>query len=178
MTFCKHIDAQNRNWSAHFCSGKNPALRQICTVLRVNSLRTKGFSLVEVVLALGIVAFAVVATIGVLPVGLQSMRASRDDSAKRVIYSGIRSELASLDSTQAVNLSGTRFFDHEGEKVNAASESRFECALQTRTPTYPGVGFDDGVSVSRIGHLIALKLYSIDSTGKSDFALILPDNGR
>lgn len=45
---------------------------------------SKAFSLVEVVLAIGIVSFCLVSLIGLLPVGLQMIKSSRDASAASI----------------------------------------------------------------------------------------------
>ena len=42
--------------------------------------RVRGFSLVEVVLALGVVGFALVAILGVFPVGLTTQHSAQDDT--------------------------------------------------------------------------------------------------
>lgn len=50
---------------------------------------TRGFSLIEVVLALGIAAFAIVVIVGLLPVGLKLTRESEDESRAVNILSAI-----------------------------------------------------------------------------------------
>ena len=44
--------------------------------MRRSSRTTAGFSLVEVVLALGVAAFCLIAVLGMLPVGLKTQQAS------------------------------------------------------------------------------------------------------
>ena len=74
-----------------------------------------GFSLVEVVLALGVVSFALVAIIGLLPIGLASGRGSIQESRANhladEIFATLRAQpytnvsLASLNGSGPINLS-------------------------------------------------------------------------
>lgn len=52
-----------------------------------------GFSLIEVALALGIVAFALVAIIGLIPIGLNSNQSSSDQTAAAGLAAGIVADL-------------------------------------------------------------------------------------
>lgn len=65
----------------------------------------RAFSLVEVVLALGLVSFCLVAIIGMLPVGLQSVKNAKEESAAanalNQIAAGIRNATITNGSYQA-----------------------------------------------------------------------------
>ncbi len=61
--------------------------------------RESGFSLVEVVIALGVVGFAIVAIIGVLPIGLQTGHSAQDETRARQIAQDIFSSLESQAQT-------------------------------------------------------------------------------
>jgi type II secretory pathway pseudopilin PulG len=52
-----------------------------------------GFSLIEVALALGLVAFALVAIVGLIPVGLNSNQASTNQTAASTVAAGIVADL-------------------------------------------------------------------------------------
>src|SRR4051794_29153012 len=56
---------------------------------------SQAFSLVEVVLALGVVAFAIVAILGVLPIGLRTGHSAQDETRAAQIAQDIFSSLAS-----------------------------------------------------------------------------------
>ncbi len=58
--------------------------------------RACGFSLVEIVLAIGITSFALIATLGLLPVGLNSLRESSTQTAVANISQYIRGELQQI----------------------------------------------------------------------------------
>ena len=62
------------------------------------------FSLVEVVIALGVIAFAIVAILGVLPIGLKTGHSAQDQTRAGQIAQDILSSLASQAQTQYPNL--------------------------------------------------------------------------
>ncbi len=71
-----------------------------------------GFSLVEVVLALGVVGFAIVAILGVVPVGLSAGKGAQDESRAAQIAQGILAALSSQNfdavSIPQYDANGTR----------------------------------------------------------------------
>ncbi len=56
--------------------------------------RSMAFSLVEVVLALGIVSFAIVAILGLIPTGLQTSHSSQDETRAAQIAQSILATFA------------------------------------------------------------------------------------
>src|SRR3954451_24442826 len=60
-----------------------------------NILTNRAFSLVEVVLALGVVSFAIVAILGVIPVGLRTGHSAQDQTRSAQIAQDILASLAS-----------------------------------------------------------------------------------
>jgi uncharacterized protein (TIGR02598 family) len=76
-----------------------------------------GFSLVEVVLALGVMSFAMVAILGMIPLGLTTLRESMDASAKTAIMQTIQNDANSSDRTTLV--SSIRYFDESGQSVSS-----------------------------------------------------------
>lgn len=65
--------------------------------------RSSGFSLVEVVLALGVVSFAIVAILGVLPIGLQSGRSAQDETRASQVAQNIFASIASQSQSTYPN---------------------------------------------------------------------------
>ena len=89
----------------------------------------QGFSLVEVVLALGVVAFAFVAILGLIPAGMNSFRQAINISVcsqigQKVIGDAFQADYdtlltplgASVDSTTEF-LANYRYFDEEGNEI-------------------------------------------------------------
>lgn len=112
-----------------------------------SSSPTRGFSLVEIVVAIGVISFALVAIIGVLPIGLaagrQATQETRANHLAEQIFSTLRSQpftnvtLASLGSTSTVDLSsqngvlGTKLYaTYDGQFVGTSDY--FTIQLQFR----------------------------------------------
>lgn len=62
-----------------------------------NRLRMSGFSLIEVVLAIGIVSFALLAVVGLLPVGMKSTQSAREQIAAANVLNSIANALRSAE---------------------------------------------------------------------------------
>lgn len=103
-------------------------------ILRRSTGRRHGFSLVEVTLAIGIMAFAFVALFGLLPTGLGTFRQAMDTSVGAHIAQRIAGELQETDyftllkscrpdltvyedSDGQLGLLPRRFFDDQGNEV-------------------------------------------------------------
>jgi len=86
-----------------------------------------GFTLIEVLLSLGIVSFAFMALCGVLPVGLQTYREAMDATCRANIVRVISAELAQAGYTNIdSNLTGTnRYFSDQGLAVSSPADARF-----------------------------------------------------
>lgn len=89
-----------------------------CRPRRRPEFSAKAFSLVEVVLAIGIVSFAMVSILGLIPVGLHTFRNAMDLS----VEAGIAQKLvADVQRTDFQNLQSTNFtFDDQGIEVAPA----------------------------------------------------------
>jgi uncharacterized protein (TIGR02598 family) len=66
--------------------------------------RWGAFSLVEVVVALGVIAFAIVAIIGLVPTGLQTSHSSQDETRAAQIAQLLFASLVSQSQTQFENI--------------------------------------------------------------------------
>ena len=67
----------------------------------------RAFTLIEVVLALGVVSFALVSLLGLLAVGTTGLGHSIDMSTETQIIQSIDSEVANLNFSELINSSGT-----------------------------------------------------------------------
>ncbi len=102
----------------------------------------RAFSLVEVTLALGIAAFGLVAAVGLIPVGLSTMRDAMDDTAQSMISDRIAGEaaLTSFEDLAAKYDSGTTlYFDDEGQLQDREETfTRYRVKTALRDIVYPG----------------------------------------
>jgi len=92
----------------------------------VASWTERGFTLVEVLLALGIVSFAFMALCGMLPVGLKTYRDAMDATCRANIVRVISAELAQAPYATIDAWNGQeRFFSDQGLEVASAAAARF-----------------------------------------------------
>ncbi len=108
---------------------------------------SKGFSLVEVTLSLGLVSFALVAMLGLLPTGLTTLRASMSQTVEAQILQSIASRAVISSFT---NISAnTLYFDDEGLPVTSAGAAYYTASLAPGPATFPGcanaVALDDSL---------------------------------
>lgn len=117
--------------------------------LRPNAIRSKlcGFSLVEVVLAIGITSFALLVTLGLLPVGLNTLHESNMQTAVANISQNIRGELQQISFNQnsSFNIqdlnSTTYYFTKDGVKCDVTS-GFYQAKFELTNGSVGGMAFD------------------------------------
>jgi|GEM_PF-7096756 uncharacterized protein (TIGR02598 family) len=91
-----------------------------------------GFSLAEVSIAMGILAFVVLAVLGLLGVGMNSGRSAQVDTALTVAS---RFALSSLQTNNPAAVDGTSFwFSVDGLPLAGSSNAHFQCVVRTNAP--------------------------------------------
>lgn len=90
-----------------------------------------GFSLVEVVLALGIFSFGIVAIFGLMSAGLKGFQDSVDINSKSRIVERLTADVQSRRFANLGNLDETRYFDHEGREVEEAASPFYAVNIKT-----------------------------------------------
>lgn len=114
-------------------------LRWRCNVTACSS----AFSLVEVVLALGIVSFAMISLLGMVPLGLQTFRKSIDTTVQSQIAQRLTGEclLAEWTGTppRFVPPNPVRYFDEQGQESAVASTALYTVYLCPTNLTAPGL---------------------------------------
>jgi len=99
------------------------------------------FSLVEVTIALGIVSLAMLSVMGMMPVGLSTMRAAMDQTTEAQIARRISGEAALIpfDQLDAYAAAGPYFFTQDGTLQSVKNEqTRYTISLRRVSATYPG----------------------------------------
>ena len=99
-----------------------------------SSRSNQGFSLIEVTLAIGIIAFAFVALFGLLPTGLQTFRGSIDQTNDTNILQDINSMVQVtawkyLDKLQGGDI---YYFDEEGRRTDTKQNPSTDRAVKNR----------------------------------------------
>lgn len=102
---------------------KTPAESRL---LRTDSPRSfpVAFSLVEVVVAIGIFAFCIVALIGLLQMALASVRESQVDSSLASVMGNLSAQLNTIDAAELPSVAATnQYFDLTGMPLAATNLS-------------------------------------------------------
>lgn len=114
------------------------------------------FSLVEVTLALGVVAVSLLSLIGLLPAGLTSLRESMDQTVHAQIVQRIAAGAGASDFASLKN--ETLSFDAEGQMVTGREAPvRYQAVIQESAPSLPGLT-GEGEVAAMSGHLKRLRI--------------------
>lgn len=168
--------------------------------------RAAGFSLVEVALSLGIISFAFVGIVGLLPIGLNVSWQASDATVRAQIVQEVISEVQQTDFsvlTDATAKSSTDFFlsppaanapfyfDDQGNRITSAGAiSSGNFIYEAGYAVTPVTTLPAGFSTQRLATITVCLLNSKarrtnftekDQTKNPDskkYIVLLPDNGR
>ncbi len=130
-----------------------------------------GFSLIELVIALGIATFAIIAVIGVLPVGLSTLHSAMDQFIEARIIHKIS---ADLKMTAFENIAdGAALFDQEGYEILSEKEARYRAIFGVRhhgTAIFPGASD----SISQNLAIVKVDIFRIVSEQKDILTASFP----
>lgn len=117
----------------------------------------RAFSLVEVTIALGIVSIALLSVMGLMPVGLTTMREAMDQTTEAQIMRRVAGEAALIpfDKLDAHVASGPFFFTQDGTlQASKNSQTRYTVSLMRIQARYPGSSNATNLSASIASFLI------------------------
>jgi len=160
--------------------------------LRMPTPGRRGFSLVEVVLALGIISFAIVAILGVFPLGLRTSHSSQDDARATQIAQNVLNAMASQSQQNFTNIvlpcpsppppinlasSSTSptapaaflYADNDGQISGSATNATYSISIITDdfSTTASPVPFDSGFANKVTIRIVSPPLASASSTPSS-----------
>ncbi len=162
--------------------GKGSAGRPTSAAVKARS----AFSLIEVMLAMGVITFAAVTAVGVIPVGLTTLRQAMDDTVESQIIRSIGARtLVTPYSQMSTSFAGTRFYyDEEGTFLTNSPATRplaaRYCAVATlAAPTFPGsAAVSTGLTNSLMTVRIQLTAGPNDTASTTNFySLQAPNSG-
>ena len=113
------------------------------------------FSLVEVVMAIGITSFSMLVILGLLPVGLNAVQRTTVQVGETEIARQVRADLEQLpltgttDSIQALN-GTTYYYSQQGTKLPSAAGAYFGATFAVGGPTVPGAPTSFGNSAQNV----------------------------
>lgn len=107
--------------------------------MKTISKRNPGFSLVEVVIAVGIMAVGITAILGLLPHGLAMTKKTADLTYQTRIFQQILSEHQAMPWAQLVagRSGGNRHFDYEGIELEGGQENMLSFVAEIEIGTIP-----------------------------------------
>ncbi|XHR27338.1 MAG: prepilin-type N-terminal cleavage/methylation domain-containing protein [Chthoniobacteraceae bacterium] len=127
----------------------------------------KGFSLVEVMLALGVMSFAMTGLIGLLSVGLGLSRNFMNITSETQVVQTVSNELQLMDYSAVVGGSATytgtfpRFYDEGGVFIktsagNTPANAFFKVNLQQQSYSLSGSAVDEDIAKTVIFEVVNL----------------------
>lgn len=148
-------------------SGRNP--HPFLCPKQVFFFSQRGFSLIEVVIALGIVSFAVVGIVGMMPIALKSGQESMRETDATLIAQRLFSELktgSGGNRTISTSSNGTSLFQVSANSTNtfiSYSADGLPQALSSTNPIYSGYDFVAQIICTNAG-IANLSTVQIDIT--------------
>lgn len=114
---------------------------------KVNSVRTaglgrrsSGFSLIEVVIAIGIVASVLVALLGLFGLGMDTMREAINEQVEARIMQSVNSDLQASDFDRLQDMESEQyFFDEEGTRVRSGRDAVYAAKIELLDQSGSGV---------------------------------------
>ncbi|XHR31154.1 MAG: Verru_Chthon cassette protein B [Chthoniobacteraceae bacterium] len=136
------------------------------------------FSLVEVTIALGIVAFSVLSLIGLLPGGLRTVRDSATETAISAIVRQMRAELnqASFSDVTTTLPTQTWYFNEAGLELDASAPTTdrfFELKFAAQSPSASGAAPDFDQSASAVTMTASYPIFAPSALRRTNTISIL-----
>lgn len=97
-----------------------------------------GFSLVEISLALGIICFAFIPLLGLLSLGMSTMRSASDESTATRIIQKIGNEVQQSDFDTLLTSASPRYFDAQSRELPASAKAESIYQAQILVLADPG----------------------------------------
>ncbi len=125
-----------------------------------------GFSLIEVALAVAVISFALVAILGLMPVGLKSAAEAGDATRTSMLEANaeadIRATVSPTDFTSATARTVTRYYDQQGILLTSATGAFYRVdATIGNTWTTPLANVDEAY----LRPVSAVVRWPVDSSG-------------
>lgn len=135
----------------------------------------RAFSLVEVTIAIGIVSFILLTMLGLMPVGLSTLRQAMDQTVEGQIVQKLNGDILMTPFSQiADKYSGqTIYFNEEGVETNAYG-SRYRANVSLGSASYPGASTNTANSIQ----VVRIDLVRTRDSSTNRFSLFVPNSGN
>ena len=143
-----------------------------------------GFSLVEVVLSLGIVSFTCLTFMGLLPLGMNSFHRAVNNTVEVDIVQSLSTDMqlssyANVTSTTTGPYSKPFYYDAGGSKLNSSVGAIYTATFMSSTDlsTTPLFGSSSSQLASGMGTTVVMALTSVSQPAVTNyFPIILTNN--
>lgn len=98
---------------------------------KAHAVQTRAFSLVEVAVAIGIIAFALLSVAGLFPSGMKTLRSSMDSTTEGQIVQYMASSYAVSSFTNLQQVA-PKFFDGGGRNLTNSADENIRYRVETR----------------------------------------------
>jgi len=139
----------------------------------------QAFSLVEVTIAIGVVSFSLLAIMGLVPVGLTTLRSAMDQTVESQIVQSIGSQALLTPFGQLTNHYADKvaYYSEEGVITPDRSSARYEVETSLADAVYPG-----STNVSQLSSAIqSLRVRIVRIQGvaaTNDFSIQVSNSGN
>lgn len=135
--------------------------------------RCRGFSLIEVTIAMAVIGFSVTTIMALLPTGLGTLQRSMNQTVETQIVRGIGAA-ALVAGFAKIASSGALYFNDEGQAVGSSAQAMYSVTVSTSPPVYPGSGSAPTVSNA----LTRAQVVIAGRSTTNSHTLILADSGK
>jgi uncharacterized protein (TIGR02598 family) len=152
--------------------------------------RCCAFSLVEVVLAMGVVSFCLVALAGIIPVGVNTLKAAMQQTVERQVVQQLTSQIQLEPYSQITNYANqTFYYDDAGVFLTnaptpAPADAHYSVTTTLNPPVYPGSANSPAtVYLTNSMYAVQLQVVSAPSVNAAvkntnDYVIIIPNSGN
>jgi len=141
----------------------------------------RAFTLIEVVLALGVVSTALVSLLGLMALAFTMLRESIDTTTHSQVMQSLSSEIEMLDYSKITGSPGyvgtfPRYFDEAGQIATTRELRLYEVAAEVKDSAIPGAG---GPSPSKSSKRLNVTIKNLHNRfATREYGLWIVDNGR
>jgi uncharacterized protein (TIGR02598 family) len=140
------------------------------------SVSRRGFSLVEVAVALGLMSFVIVGLLGLIPIGLNTIGDAKNDSLRAEIIKSVANTAQQTDFSLLGTLDGTKYqFDNYG--MLSSTGAIYEAVLKIGSVSVPSS--TSPVTLPGLASVtIAIHRITNTKSEASTHVVFISDNGR
>jgi len=143
---------------------------------------SQAFSLIEVTLAMGLLSFCLLTVMGLIPVGLTSLRRAVEQTVVSQIAQQLNGEILLTPYSQLATKYGGQeiCFDEAGGQVADLSKARYKAQMSLSNPIYPG-STNAPTSTPIVGSIQTVQLNIVKTSGEAQsnrYTIQVPNSGN